>query len=69
MSIEMDLAKSVLSIDRPSLKGEAQRFLEKSARPSSCERPLKVFLVGIYESSFQSMNKEALVIFKGLSQD
>jgi hypothetical protein len=69
MSIEMNLGESVLSIERPSLKGQAQRFLEKSARPSSCERPLKVSLVGTYESRFQSMNREVLVYFKGLSQD
>jgi hypothetical protein len=66
MSIEIELAKSVLSLDRPSLKGEVLISLEKSSRPSSCERPLKVSLIGIYESRFQSMNKETPVYFKGL---
>jgi hypothetical protein len=71
MSIDMDLAEC----ERPSLKGQARRFLEKFACPSSCVSPLKVsqclsvLLVDIYESSFQSMNKEPLVYFKGLSQD
>ncbi len=31
----------MLLIERPSLKGQARRFLEKFARHSSCERPLK----------------------------
>jgi hypothetical protein len=33
MSIEMDLAESIVSIERASVNGEARRFLAKSARP------------------------------------
>jgi hypothetical protein len=36
------LCLKVLSSDRSSLKMEARRFLEKSARPPSCESPLKI---------------------------
>jgi hypothetical protein len=37
-----DLAEKVCSFDRSSLKSEARRILEKSARLPSCSSPLKV---------------------------
>ncbi len=41
LSSDTDLPK-LCSFDRSLLKEEARRFLEKSARPPSCESPLKI---------------------------